>query len=200
MMVKSFLQQFDELTKINVIGDKKYDCGLIHFDKHFVRPVCRNVSSFCGNWSKISLRQYAHNKFCASGKTLPATPFTATHSVTIGTISIWLEFFIKVLLKMEFRSCARGRQWCGIFHYHWWTASIKPRLLFSHSGLVSWGLPFLQFTKSQQKCYSADTCDYKYLQISKAMQCYFWKIFYFMEQLLWHGPFSNYLAYIKNTQ
>jgi len=33
----------------------------------------------------------------------------------------------------------------GIFHYHWWTASIKPRLLFSHSGLVSWGLPFLQF-------------------------------------------------------
>ena len=48
-------------------------------------------------------------------------------------------------LKMEFRSCARGRQWCGIFHYHWWTASIKPRLLFSHSGLVSWGLPFLQF-------------------------------------------------------
>jgi len=36
-------------------------------------------------------------------------------------------------------------QWCGIFHYHWWTASIKPRQLFSHSGLVSWGLPFLQF-------------------------------------------------------
>jgi len=32
-----------------------------------------------------------------------------------------------------------------LFHYHWWTASIKPRLLFSHSGLVSWGLPFLQF-------------------------------------------------------
>jgi len=46
---------------------------------------------------------------------------------------------------MEFRSCARGRQWCGIFHYHWWTASIKPRLLFSHAGFVSWGLPFLQF-------------------------------------------------------
>ena len=33
----------------------------------------------------------------------------------------------------------------NIFHYHWWTASIKPRLLFSHSGIVSWGLPFLQF-------------------------------------------------------
>ena len=32
-----------------------------------------------------------------------------------------------------------------IFHYYWWTASVGPRLLFSHSGLISWGLPFLQF-------------------------------------------------------
>jgi len=66
-------------------------------------------------------------------------------------ISIFNKFFIRdywlyvcLHLKMEFHSCARGRQWCGIFHYHWCTASIKPRLLFSHSGLVSWGLPFLQ--------------------------------------------------------
>ena len=28
-----------------------------------------------------------------------------------------------------------GRQWCGIFHYHLWTVSIKPMLLFSHAGL-----------------------------------------------------------------
>jgi len=55
----------------------------------------------------------------------------------------WL--YVCLHLKMEFLSCIRGRQWCDIFHYHWWTASIKPRLLFSHSGLVSWGLPFLQF-------------------------------------------------------
>jgi len=55
-------------------------------------------------------------------------------------------------LKMEFRSCARGREWCSILHYHWWTASIKPRLLFSHSGLVSWGLPFLQFNKTCVHC------------------------------------------------
>ena len=41
-------------------------------------------------------------------------------------------------------SCAKGRQWCGIFHYHWWTASIKPRLLFSHAGYASWGaFPFI---------------------------------------------------------
>jgi len=32
------------------------------------------------------------------------------------------------------------RQWCGIFHCHWWTPSIKPRLLFSHAGYASWGL------------------------------------------------------------
>jgi len=43
-------------------------------------------------------------------------------------------------LKMEFCSCARGRQWCGIIHYHWWTASIRPRLLFSRAGYASWGL------------------------------------------------------------
>jgi len=32
------------------------------------------------------------------------------------------------------------RQWCGTNHYHWWTASIKPRLLFSRAGYASWGL------------------------------------------------------------
>jgi len=43
-------------------------------------------------------------------------------------------------LKMEFRSCARGRQRCSIIHYYWWTASIKPRLLFSRAGYAFWGL------------------------------------------------------------
>jgi len=43
-------------------------------------------------------------------------------------------------LKIEFRSCARGRPWCGIIHYYWRTASIKPRLLFSRAGYASWGL------------------------------------------------------------
>ena len=38
------------------------------------------------------------------------------------------------------RSCARGRQWCGIIHYYSWTASIKPMLLFSRAGYASWGL------------------------------------------------------------
>ena len=43
-------------------------------------------------------------------------------------------------LKMKFRSCARGRQWCGIIHHYWWTASIKPRLLFFRESYASWGL------------------------------------------------------------
>ena len=43
---------------------------------------------------------------------------------------------------MEFRSCARGRQWCGICHYHWWTASIKPRLLFFVQAMLPEGFPF----------------------------------------------------------
>jgi len=45
--------------------------------------------------------------------------------------------------KMEFRSCAREHQWCGIIHYYWWTASIKPRLLFSRAGYASWELSLL---------------------------------------------------------
>ena len=44
-------------------------------------------------------------------------------------------------LRIEFRSCARIRQWCGNFHYHWCTTSIKPRLLFFHAGYASRGLP-----------------------------------------------------------
>ena len=27
--------------------------------------------------------------------------------------------------KMEFRSCAKDRLWCGLFHYHWRTTSIQ---------------------------------------------------------------------------
>jgi len=53
-------------------------------------------------------------------------------------------------LKMEFCSCARGREWCGIIHYYWWTASIKPRLLFSRAGYASWGLFLHQFKVSLQ--------------------------------------------------
>ena len=58
-------------------------------------------------------------------------------------IFFWISGIMEctcVHLKMEFCSCARGRQWCGIIHYFCWTASIKPRLLFSRAVYASWGL------------------------------------------------------------
>jgi len=82
---------------------------------------------------------------CGGCKMSPRTSSMCSH-IFLVLRDHWL--YVCLHLKMEFRSCARGRQWCGIFHYHWWTASIKPRLLFSHSGLVSWGLSFLQFNHS----------------------------------------------------
>jgi len=57
-----------------------------------------------------------------------------------GPQGSWSVHVCCLHLKMEFCWCARGRQWCGIVHYHWWTASIKPRLLFSRAGYASWGL------------------------------------------------------------
>ena len=39
----------------------------------------------------------------------------------------------------------QGRQWCGIIHYYWWTASIKLQLLFSRAGYASWGLSLSSF-------------------------------------------------------
>ena len=55
------------------------------------------------------------------------------------------RLYVIYILKIEFRSCARGRQWCVICHYHWWTASIKPRLLCSLQAMLLEGFPFHQF-------------------------------------------------------
>ena len=55
-----------------------------------------------------------------------------THLRTINYSSqmkMWMLY--KCGLAIEPRSCSRGPQWCGIFHHHWWTASIKSMLLFS---------------------------------------------------------------------
>ena len=35
-----------------------------------------------------------------------------------GPQGSWSVHVCCLLLKMEFRSCARGRQWCGIIHYY----------------------------------------------------------------------------------
>jgi len=42
-----------------------------------------------------------------------------------GPQGSWSAHVCCLHLKMEFRSCARGCQWCGIIHYQWWTASIS---------------------------------------------------------------------------
>jgi len=64
---------------------------------------------------------------------------------------------------MEFCSCVRGRQWRGIIHYYWWTASIKPRLLFSLTGYASGGLSLL----------ISLILDHSYVNFIKLAQTYF---------------------------
>ena len=46
-------------------------------------------------------------------------------------VLVFWDHWFMLLLKIEFRLWARVCQRCGIFHYHWWTALIKSRLLFS---------------------------------------------------------------------
>jgi len=41
------------------------------------------------------------------------------------------RLYVVNIWKTKFHSCARERLWCGIFHCHWLTASIKPKLLLS---------------------------------------------------------------------
>jgi len=65
---------------------------------------------------------------------------TVFQTFWMANMLCWSVHVCCLHLKIEFCSCARGRQWCGIIHYHWWTASIKPRLLFSRAGYASWGL------------------------------------------------------------
>ena len=73
--------------------------------------------------------------------------------------TLWCVHVCCLHLKMEFRSCARGRQWCGIIHYYWWTASIKPRLLFSRAGYAS--LSSVYYVK-----YSENSTSYYLLNVS----------------------------------
>jgi len=82
-----------------------------------------------------------------------------------GLSIFYIRYFIYIDILFY-----RGRQWCGIFHYHWWTASIKPRLLFSHSGLVSWGLPFLQFDRYIRYIIMC------YIQHKFDMNCRTWRV------------------------
>jgi len=55
-----------------------------------------------------------------------------------GLLGLWIGCCLH--FKVVLRSCAIGGQWCGIFQNHWWTFSIKRRLLFPNAGFAFWGL------------------------------------------------------------
>jgi len=54
-----------------------------------------------------------------------------------------------LILKIAFRSYAKGRQWRGIYystHYYWWTASKKTEAaVFIVQVMLPEGFPFHQF-------------------------------------------------------
>ena len=92
-----------------------------------------------------------------------------------GPQGSWSVHVCCLHLKMEFRSCVRGHQWCGIIHYYWWTASINSRLLFSRAGFASWGFPFHQFKQNLEEINKGiyiSACFNNFLVITyKILQC-----------------------------
>jgi len=56
----------------------------------------------------------------------------------------WIVHVCCLHWENEFRSCARGRKWNGILHYHWWTSSVKPMLFFYRPGYAPGGILFHQ--------------------------------------------------------
>ena len=62
------------------------------------------------------------------------------HCVVISNLFSRVMGCVCLHLKIECRTCARGRQWCDIFHFHWWTASINRCCCFSHAGCASEGI------------------------------------------------------------
>ena len=83
----------------------------------------------------VNLYLYKELAVCFSVYTVPRRDNRATLNKKIyGNLPLALLCFIVQLyfsgplgswivcclhFKIEFRSCDRGRQWCGIFHYHW---------------------------------------------------------------------------------
>jgi len=92
----------------------------------------------------------------------------------------------ELLIIMWFRWCAMGRQWCGILHNHWRTASINSRLLF-RADCASWGL--YHSSGYYEKWYFTDvgkilcSCDFN-------MIACFWSLIMFLSlSSHWFSPF-----------
>jgi len=74
-----------------------------------------------------------------------------------------------------------GRQWCGIIHYYWWTASIinwwkgKPRLLFLVQAMLPEGFPFISLKPAYfRKKYVYVKLYYKRLPVPHFGCCHLW--------------------------
>ena len=91
---------------------------------------------------------------------LPQTTLLCNFSGPLGSQIVCCFIFENSCPLMR-----QGLQWCGIFHYHWWTASIKLRLLSPHASYASWGLSLFLRHKTLTCPYSIQTpiwsCQYQ---------------------------------------
>jgi len=101
------------------------------------RPRKRMVSKAAFGRDLRRKRQSDVSCLCGGCKMSPRTTSSCSYNIS-GLQGSWIVYCLH--LKIELRSCTWGRQWYGIFHYNKWTASIKPKLLFSHARCASWGL------------------------------------------------------------
>jgi len=69
-----------------------------------------------------AINQFWHNNECSLSL---ISPFSTYH---LQQTSMGSPYHLFLTLTLN------------LIHYYWWTASIKPRLLFSHAGYASWGL------------------------------------------------------------
>ena len=88
------------------------------------------------------------------GKHWTADVYTLTCVMSLTIIGVTILTDLEADVNNTFTQCSEFYIGCafythcftlptkGIFHYHRWTTSIKPRLLFSHAGYASWGLSF----------------------------------------------------------
>jgi len=100
---------------------------------------------------------------CIVGKTVVKCRPVLHYCVVIFLLVLWDHgLYVYYKWKKEIRSCARGRQWCGICLYLWWTASIKPRLLLMNGYFPMWvmlpeGFPFHQVIDNEYVGFSEVT-------------------------------------------
>ena len=103
--------------------------------------VCKLIQQVINNnnvchFFLICIRFSVANKHCLKPPSRFRHHNTENHySGQLIKIILSLIFFTEnpvFLLNGIVNTCLKS-MWCGIFHDHWWKASIKPRLLLSHA-------------------------------------------------------------------